>query len=197
MIRTTALLAAALLTFLLAPAARADFIYTFTTTGPAVNAGSLNGSFDVADSVVAGGSIDIKTQAKSAMFTLSGAKSPFENKTYTLSDFSGSIGTQPIPVKSDGSFNYMSGQMTTLRFVQPSQSVSLGITQTPPSPFEIDHGNVGDFGLGQWTVTHTSVTTPEPSSFALVIMAGAFVVVGGVCHRMRAQRSNQPLRPQF
>jgi hypothetical protein len=198
MIRTTAPLAAALLTLLLAGTTRADFIYTFTTTAAAPNGGgSLNGSFTESTAVVQTGFISI-AQATAVSFTLSNTANPFFNQTYTQSDFTGADGIYPIPVdKTTGAFNYMSGQSTTLHFTKAGEDLSLIITQLPPSSFEVSLGgeNPTD-GSGAWTVTQTTSVVPAPSSMVLAILGGACGFVGGVCRRLRRKQGNQQPQPQ-
>jgi hypothetical protein len=200
MIRKTAPLAAALLTLLFAATARADFMYAFTTTVPAANGGgSLSGSFTVADAVVATGNIVVTSKAvndfKSLSFALSGTMSPFFDQTYTLADYIGADGTNPIPVnKTDGTFNYQPGASTTLHFLKSGENIDLTITQSSTT-FEVSLlGEMPTDGTGSWTVTPTTTTVPAPSSIVLVIVGGACGVVGGFCRRLRRQQCDQNLQ---
>jgi hypothetical protein len=209
MAHTTARLAA-LLGLLLVGTARADFMYTFTTTSPAPIAGSVTGWFRVSDSVLVDGFLDA-SRVMSFHFDLPDAQDPFFPHTFDSSLLSDSITiTTHFPdrtVASDGTFlsdatgNYQLFEMVTKDFQNSKQEVvdiklNSSIAAAAVVTGDIGGGTtIGPVLLsGTWTGSGVTPVVPEPSSILLVLMTGAcgaaFVVGRRPCNATGQNSAN-------
>ncbi|MBV8270171.1 MAG: PEP-CTERM sorting domain-containing protein, partial [Planctomycetaceae bacterium] len=175
-------LLALVINYLLARPARADIIYTFTTTSPAPLAGPVSGSFVVPDSVILNNFITA-SEITSYNFILPSATSPFAPATFAPPDvltiaspFNGAILVNPIT----GDFEADS----RINITDSTTTQQLGLTTfpgtTPPltPQYQVATGTAFFVqGSGVWRVQRTGAVVPEPSSILLVSTAGIFGLV--------------------
>jgi hypothetical protein len=150
-------------------AARADLIYSFTTTNPAPVFGPVSGFFTVPDAAIGDGSI---TEAEITDYSFSDLLVTFAPPSTFLDAI--------IPVDST------TGVMTFLGVIAINENLDLLNIFTGPGTETYIRGDfatgVVNTGNGVWSVS-SAPAIPEPSSIALLLMGVA--VVGGATFRRR------------
>jgi hypothetical protein len=173
-------LVACLLLLVLGVTARADIIYSFTTTTPAPNAGTITGAFSVPDNAITKGSLQ-SSDIDAYLFTESGTNPPFFSFIWspTLGNQFASTNRPVNPVTGVFAppFNDIS---TDIAFLHPPFGPSLLFIPTGPNTanFEIVSGLNAETGSGTFTISGPGqppvqdAKVPEPSTLALLALGG-------------------------
>jgi hypothetical protein len=192
-------LVACLLLLVLAVTARADIIYTFTTTTPAPHAGTISGAFSVPDNAIAKGKL-VGSDIDSYLFFETGTSSPFFPFVW-----SPTLGNQfadanrpvnPVTGQFAPPFNDIS---TDIVFLNPPFGPSLLFIPTGPNTatFEVVSGLNAESGSGTFTISGpgqppVAPLIPEPSSILLVGFAGiSGLVYLGIRRGSRLPKGNR------
>jgi hypothetical protein len=180
-----------LLVLALAATAQAQIIYSFTTTTPSTDGGSVSGSFTVPESAIAKGVIN---PADIATFSFTNAPpfgGVFHQATWAPPDQI--VAATSIPVDPATGLFSAPGFLG----INDTQSLPAQILSflTMPAPAQEMYGlsSAGfgsQLGEGRWSVSPEPSSMPEPSSILLFGVAGSGLLVYGIRRRFLQRKGN-------
>ena len=161
-----------------ATAARADFIYRYTTTTTAGAGGTLMITIDAPDSAIKSGFLT-NSNISSLTLRLTSTGSPFSSFTDThVTDLvmAAQVNTTTGAIVHNGDIDAM---------IFPPLEVVLVPLLLGSTPYHVMAPNSTLGGAGTWALETVPTVVPEPSSIMLAGMAGVVFVFGRARARFR------------